>query len=134
AVLVITGAIQVWHLVVASAIQGTAFAFNMPTRQAFVAEIVSPTRLMNAVALNNAGMNMSRVVGPALAGTLIAVPMIGAGGIFALMAAMYIVVLLMLFQLPPGRPARAPRGGGLAELKAGLRYVGQRPTLRMLLA
>ncbi|MDI3338985.1 MAG: MFS transporter [Sphaerobacter sp.] len=133
ALLVLTGAIQVWHLVAASAVQGTAFAFNMPTRQAFIAEIVTPARLMNAIALNNAGMNMSRVVGPALAGALIAMPLVGPGGVFAVMAAMYVVVLLMLFLLPPGRPARAPRGGGLAELKAGLRYVARQPTLRMLL-
>ena len=134
AVLVITGNIEVWHLIAVSAVQGIAFAFNMPTRQAFVAEIVSPARLMNAIALNNAGMNMSRVVGPALAGALIAVTFIGAGGIFALMAAMYVIVVLMLFLLPPGRPARAPRGTGLSELKAGLRYVWQHPILRMLLA
>jgi MFS family permease len=64
AALVLAGVVEVWHLALIAAMQGLGFAFNMPARQAFVAQLVGRDRLMNAVALNNAGMNFSRVVGP----------------------------------------------------------------------
>lgn len=133
AILILTDSLQVWHLVAASAVQGTAFAFNMPSRQAFVAELVSKERLTNAIALNNAGMNLMRVIGPALAGMLIALPFIGPGGIFVLMAGMYVIAIMLIFRLPQGRPTRRVTSGGLSELIEGLRYVARHPVLRMLL-
>src|SRR5258708_2027950 len=64
ALLIYAGLIELWHLFVIALIQGTAFAFNMPARQALVADLVGPTDLSNAIALNNANQNLSRVLGP----------------------------------------------------------------------
>ena len=63
AVLGLTGSLQVWHIIVASFFQGAAFAFNMPARQAYIAELVPRAHLANAAALNNAGQNFCRVAG-----------------------------------------------------------------------
>lgn len=134
AVVVLTGTVQIWHLALAASIQGLAFSFNMPARQAFVAELVSRENLMNAIALNNAGMNLMRIIGPATAGALIAIPAIGAGGVFVFMASMYIIVLSTLIRLPKGSPGGSRRAGGLAQLREGVSYVMGHPLLRMLLA
>ena len=103
AVLGLTGHLQVWHVVASAFVQGAAFAFNMPARQAYIAELVARPQLANAAALNNAGQNLCRVAGPALAGMLMAVPWIGIGGAFLAMAGMYVLALAVLFRLP-GQP------------------------------
>src|SRR6266852_27521 len=107
AVLGITGNLQVWHAVASSFVQGAAFAFNMPARQAYIAELVARPQLANAAALNNAGQNFCRVAGPALAGMLMAIPAIGIGGAFLAMAGMYVLALAALFRLPGVRPPGA---------------------------
>jgi len=136
AVLAILGILQVWHLVVAGLIQGCAFAFNMPSRQALIGELVGPKLLRNAVALNNAGMNFNRIAGPSLAGMLLAVPFIGVGGVFTSMTALYLLVTASLFRLPKdAAPAQVgQRKGGWEELLDGLRYVRGSSTLLALLS
>lgn len=134
AVLSLLGLLEVWHLVALGLVQGAAFSFNMPARQAYIAELVGPGLLRNAVALNNAGMNLSRIAGPALAGGLLAMPAIGIGGVFVVMTAMYGIVLASLFRLPRGAP-RPPGlvAGGLEQLVEGLRYVRASPVLLALM-
>src|ERR1700730_4175574 len=113
AALGITGNLQVWHVIAGSFMQGAAFAFNMPARQVYIAELVTRPQLANAAALNNAGQNFCRVAGPALAGMLMAVPRIGIGGAFLSMAGMYIVALGALLRLPmTRRPGAGVRTGG----------------------
>ena len=108
AVLVLTGVVQIWHLMLISAMQGVGFAFNMPSRQAFVAQLVSREQLMNAVALNNSGMNFARVIGPTFAGLFIAT--IGPGEVYVLMAAMYAFVVFSLTRIPQaGNPVGSSR-------------------------
>ena len=63
--------VQFWHVFVIGLANGTLMAFNMPSRQAIVSDIVPERRLLNAVALNNSGMNLTRIVAPAAAGLLI---------------------------------------------------------------
>jgi MFS family permease len=122
AVLVLSGVIQIWQLMLISAMQGVGFAFNMPSRQAFVAQLVSRDRLMNAVALNNAGMNFSRVIGPSIAGLLIAV--IGPGEVYVLMVLMYAFVVFSLTRIPQsGAPVGTNRPPPLRSLADGLGYV-----------
>ena len=136
AVLIGTGLIQVWQLIVVTLIQGTAFAFNIPARQALIAEQVPPEDLANAVALYNAGVNFNRVAGPAIAGVLLTVPALGATGVFALMAALYAVVLVALLRLPSTAVTIDPRRAAesrLTRLSAGMRYVGAHPALRRLM-
>jgi MFS family permease len=138
AVLAISGWLQVWHLVVAGLVQGCAFAFNMPSRQALIGELVGPKLLRNAVALNNAGMNSNRVAGPSLAGILLSIPFFGVGGVFATMTALYGLVTLSLLRLPKSADvtptASGRRKGGWEELLDGLRYVRGSPTLVALLS
>jgi MFS family permease len=133
AALGMTGNLQVWHVVASSFVQGAAFAFNMPARQAYIAELVPGAQLANAVALNNAGQNFCRVAGPALAGMLMAFPRVGIGGAFLSMAGMYGFALAALFRLPVTR--RVHTGGGrAAHLIEGLRYVRSSPAIMTLIA
>jgi MFS family permease len=138
AVLAMTGNLQVWHIVASSFVQGASFAFNMPARQAYIAELVPRPQLANAAALNNAGQNFCRIAGPALAGMLMAVPRIGIGGAFLSMAGMYIVALAALFRLPtsgrPGAAATRTGGGSAAHLIEGLAYVRSSPAIMSLIA
>ena len=122
AVLVLTDVVQIWHLMLISAMQGVGFAFNMPSRQAFVAQLISRERLMNAIALNNAGMNFSRVIGPSIAGLFIAV--IGPGEVYVAMALMYAFVVYSLTRIPQsGAPVGTNRPPPLRSLADGLGYV-----------
>jgi len=124
AILVLTGVIQVWHLVFTSALQGIGFAFNMPSNQAFIAQLVSRKNLMNAIALQNTGHNFARVAGPSIAGALIGVSFVGAGGVFVLMSVMYAFVLINLLRIShAGEPTGANRPPPLAALRDGLRYI-----------
>src|SRR5438270_4449923 len=131
AVLGITNNLQVWHIVTASFVQGASFAFNMPARQAYIAELVSRPQLANAAALNNAGQNFCRVAGPALAGMLMAVPRIGIGGAFLSMAGMYAFAFGALFRLPSTQQTAASGRmlGSAAHLLEGLRYVRSSPAM-----
>ncbi len=124
AVVVLTGVVTIWMMTAVAFVMGTCFAFNMPARQSFVAEIISRKRLMKAIALNNAGMNMSRVVGPALAGFLIGKPWMGIGGIYVLMACMYAFVVLSLFRISDrGTSANVRKASGYRSLLDGLSYI-----------
>src|SRR5437879_5502815 len=94
-ILVATERIEYWHLVVSAAIQGMSFAVMMPTRQSWIPQLVSREGLTSALALNNAGMNASRVLGPSLAGVLIAVPWFGVRGVYFLRIIAFVWVLVL---------------------------------------
>ncbi len=87
ATLDLTGMIRFWHLMVIGAVNGSLMALNMPSRQSLVSDIIPVDKLMNAISLNNSGMNLSRIIGPALAGILII--FIDTAGTFYLIAACY---------------------------------------------
>ncbi|MDA0351519.1 MAG: MFS transporter [Chloroflexi bacterium] len=130
AVLVHLDIVQVWHLVVLSVLQGLIFAFNMPTRQAIIPEIVPEDQLPNAVALNSSGMNLNRVLAPSLAGLLLAWhPALA----FDLIAVFYGMAALMLLRLPSLAPAAKRSRSALADMVDGVRYVGANPALRSLI-
>ena len=133
-ILVLTDLIRIWHMTLVAFMMGTAFAFNMPARQAFVAELVGKDRLTNAVALNNTGMNMARVVGPAIAGALIGIAFIGIGGVYLIMTAMYAIVVLTISRLPDkGVQPGANSQKGLDSLVDGLRYIRNNSVLTALM-
>jgi MFS family permease len=132
--LALTDQLVIWHLYVLGAVQGTAFSFNMPARQAFVAELVPATLLRSAVTLSNASMNFARIAGPSIAGGLLAIPVVGVGGVFAAMSAMYGAVLVSLARLPERASNRAPGNTrGWDQLTAGLHHIRSTPTLVALL-
>src|SRR5205807_241508 len=92
--------IEYWHLLVSAAIQGVSFAVMMPTRQSWIPQLVRRDDLTSALALNNAGMNASRVIGPSLAGILIAVPWFGVKGVYFARILAFGWVLYTLLKIP----------------------------------
>jgi len=119
---VLAGLIQVWHLVALSVLLGLINAFDIPVRQAFVVEMVEKKEdLGNAIALNSSLVNGARLIGPSLAGLLIAV--VGEGVCFLINAASYLAVILAIgaMRLPPAK-ARENRKHVLHELREGFGY------------
>lgn len=134
AVLIQTDVIAVWQIFVMALVAGTVFAFNVPARQAWIPELVGQEKLMNAVALNSAAFTSTGIVGPGLAGGLIAVPFIGLTGVYYLMAGCYVVVVLLLLRTPGGAPTRGrERPSPVQDLVDGLRYVRRHSVLPILL-
>jgi len=130
--LTVTGFVQLWHVYVFAFLLGCVAAFDSPARQTFVAELVGDADLSNAVALNSTSFNAGRMIGPAVAGVLIAA--VGSGWAFLINAASFVAVLCALgclrtdeFHLK-SKALRAP--GDLIE---GFRYVWRRPDLKAIL-
>jgi MFS family permease len=130
--LTVAGVVELWHVYIFAFLFGCAAAFDAPVRQTFVAELVGDTDLHNAVALNSTSFNAARMVGPAIAGLVIA--SIGAGWAFLINGASFVAVLasLLLLRVSDLHPsARAHhRRGGFAE---GIRYVRGRADLTAIL-
>ena len=113
--------------------QGMATTIDNPTRQAFVSEMVGPEDLTNAVGLNSAMFNTARILGPAVGGVLIDV--IGVGTCFALNAVSFVAVIAGLTMMRSSDLFASPRAGrGKGQLREGLRYSWEEPTLRLVLA
>jgi MFS family permease len=123
AVLVATDAINLVEVFVLSGVLGVANALDQPTRQSFIAELVGPDDLSNAVALNSIQFNVARIAGPALGGVAIAV--IGVAGCLALNALSFVAVIGALLRMRPAlfytAPAR-PRGNVRSQLFDGMRF------------
>ncbi|MEX1827486.1 MFS transporter [Luteibacter sp. CQ10] len=131
-VLTVTGAVQLWQVDVFAFLSGCASAFDAPVRQTFVTELVGDADLPNAVALNSTSFNAARMVGPAVAGLLIA--SVGTGWAFVLDGISFVAVLASLFLLRTSSlhaNARAHRTRG--SLTEGFRYVWSRPDLKAIL-
>jgi MFS family permease len=130
AIMIQTGLIEFWMLVLAGAIQGAAFSFVGPTRQAFLGDLLERDRIGNAVVLQQLSMNSTRVIGPAVAGALIAIWFIGIGGVYWITFAGFLLAALTLLKLPPGNPApRDVQRSPLADLRDGMAYVRRRPSI-----
>lgn len=122
-------------LIGAAVLQGAGFSFLGPARMAFTGELVGRERLGNAVVLQQMSMNGTRVFGPSVAGLLIGIRFFGVGGVYVLTTVLMLVTLLNTSRLPAGRPsATGASGSPLAELADGVRYVGRRrPVLILVL-
>jgi MFS family permease len=134
AVLVAVDLISIPILFATGLVQGTLIAFNWPARQALMAELVPQSDLANAVALNNMAMNATRIVGPAIAGGLIA--LWGVEAAYFTQSFLYLFVLYFLVQLPPSTShvaGGATRGSISQEMAAGVRYIAGSPSLRLLM-
>jgi MFS family permease len=125
--------IQFWHIVVLATLLGTVTAVDMPARQAFVPEMVGRNKddLSNAIALNASVFNAARVVGPAVAGLLVAA--IGEAAAFGLNGATYVAVIagLLMMRLPPHESSSSGRTP-LLDIKDGISYVLRDPLKRVL--
>lgn len=131
-ILVLTGRAELWHVYVLAALLGVTSAVDSPARQTFVADLVPPESLPNAVGLNGANFNSARLIGPAAAGLLIAA--VGPGWVFVLNAASFIAPIVALLAmkraellvLPHARPGRG-------QLRAGFAYVRNRTDILVIM-
>lgn len=122
--------IQYWHLVASGFVQGLCFSIYMPARQSWIPSLVGEDELANAIALNNAGLNASRILGPSVAGLLIAVPWFNVNGVYYLRAVAFVWVLYSLLQVPIlGRPEHKRSDKVVEEMTAGMRYIALHETL-----
>jgi MFS family permease len=130
--LTVTGVVQLWHVYVFAFLLGCVTAFDAPARQTFVSDLVPESELSNAVALNSTSFNAARMVGPAVAGLVIA--SVGTGWAFLANAGSFAAVLGSLALLRTGElhsSRRAvPTSGSFAD---GFRYVWGRPDLKAIL-
>jgi len=131
-VLTIAGVIQLWHVYVLAFLSGSALALDAPVRQTFVAEMVGDEDLANAVALNSMSFNSAQMIGPAVAGLLIAD--VGIGWAFLLNGLSFAAVLIsMAFFRRSELRANARAHRAASGFLEGLRYVWGRPDLLAIL-
>jgi MFS family permease len=131
-VLTVTHAVQLWMIYLLAVLLGLNNSFENPVRQSFVLEMVGPEDLRNAVTLNSVMVNVARVIGPAVAGLIIAVG--GTGFCFLLNSASFVAVVYSLVTLDVSRlqPTK-PAGRHEGQLREGLAYVRATPVLSSIL-
>lgn len=130
--LVVTHSIHLWMIYGLMVALGLSMVVDTPTRQTFVMEMVGKDNLKNAVTLNSTMVNVARIVGPSIAGILIAT--VGIGECFLINATSYIAVLIALLIMRSEQlhsPPPVARAAG--QIRAGLRYILKTPTLRVTL-
>jgi MFS family permease len=134
AFLVLTNLIQIWQIYVVALVLGIVNAFDNPTRQAFVVEMVGPAQLQNAIALNSSLFNAARIIGPAVGGVVIST--VGIGQAFLLNGLSFIPVLAGLFMMRPAEffvGKKAAREKMFKQLGDGLRYAANTPDVLLTL-
>lgn len=131
ATLTLTHVVQVWHVIVLAALMGVVNAFDIPARQAFVVDMVAREDLINAIALNSSMFNGARVIGPAVAGIVVAV--IGEGWCFFANAVSFIAVIAGLLLMKNLRSRMAIEGSALENIIEGFRFVVQTGPIRALM-
>ena len=137
--LVVTGTVRIWHILLLVALLGVTQALDTPTRQAFVGEMVGREDLPNAIALNSSLVNMARVLGPGLGGVLIA--WLGVAPLFLLNAISFIAVIIGLIMIDqrglhalPGRQTDDQKLSTFQSLREGLFYVWHMPTVLLVIS
>jgi MFS family permease len=130
--LTLGGVVRVWEIFVLAALLGVVNAFDIPARQAFLVEMVGRESLMNAIAMNSSLVNAARVVGPAVAGLLVAA--IGEGWCFFVNGISYLAVLgcLLAMRLPARTPRERSRSAA-ADIIEGFRFIWRTGPIRALL-
>ena len=130
--LVVTHTVQLWHVFVCATLLGCGSAFDNPSRQAFVSEVVAREDVISAVSMNSASINIARLLGPGLAGLIITAWGTGPG--FLINAASFAAVLISLSRMRTSEMfivPRLPRAKG--QVREGIRYVRGRPDLMLVL-
>ena len=129
AVLVLTGSIEIWHLIILSFVNGSARAAQMPAGQALIPNLVPKRLLLNAIALSQAAMHGSRLLGPAAIVPLLATT--GAEGAFFLCSGFYVISLVQTLRISTASTGKADlKRGFVSNLMDGLVYVYKTPNLR----
>jgi MFS family permease len=130
-VLAVAGAAELWMVYGIALLTGVATAVDNPARQAFVSEMVPRERLANAVALNSASFNAGRLIGPGVAGLVIAASSTGIALLLNTLTFVAVLVALTLLRSSELRPAPMARGKG--AIKDGIRYVKSRPDIMLVM-
>ncbi|HWO73825.1 MAG TPA: MFS transporter [Dehalococcoidia bacterium] len=128
AAILFAGVLELWHLFAFTLITGVVWAFNNPVRQSIVPNLVPKRDLMNALALNSAGFNITRILGPALAGVILA--NLGGAENFSLQTLAYACVFLMVMRMTVPPMERANTVSISENLTEGMKYVWTHKTLR----
>jgi MFS family permease len=130
ALLVFTGVVQVWHVLAIAALRGVMLSVNLPTRQALLSDIVDREHLSNAIALNSATMNLTRIIGGSIGGLLITI--VGTAGVFLVNGLSFIILIvtLAMMTIPPLKVVA--RGSILRSIGEGLSYLRGHEVLRSL--
>src|ERR1035437_5842313 len=131
AFLTLSGTVRIWHIFVLSALLGVVNSFDIPARQSFIVGLVSKPDLMNAIALNSSMFNASRLVGPAIAGLLVA--SIGEGWCFFANGASYIAVIAGLLLMRVNTRRTLAAGSAAQQVIEGFRFVRRTAPIRALL-
>ena len=129
--LTLTHTVKVWHIFVLAALLGVVNAFDIPGRQSFLVDMVGRDDLMNAIALNSSMFNGARVIGPAIAGILVA--KIGEGWCFFVNGASYIAVIIGLLLMRVHCPRRSQSDSPVEDIIEGFRWVRHTGPIRSLL-
>ncbi len=123
--LTLSGHVELWHVYVFATLLGCVSAIDNPVRQTFVADMVPASRLPNAVALNSASFNAARLIGPGVAGLMIA--WVGTGWVFLINGISFVATIFALTQMRTRELRPAPRVvRDKGQIRAGLRYVRRR--------
>ena len=132
AALTLTHRVQVWHVFVLAALLGVVNAFDIPGRQSFLVDMVGKEDLMNAIALNSSMFNGARVIGPAVAGVLVA--RLGEGWCFFVNGVSYIAVIIGLMLMDVHAPPRVSgKGSPLEHMIEGFQFVSRTAPIRALM-
>jgi MFS family permease len=129
--LTLSGRVQVWHIFVLAALLGVVNSFDIPGRQSFLVDMVGKEDLMNAIALNSSMFNGARVIGPAIAGILVA--KIGEGWCFAANSLSYVAVIVGLILMNVRCAPRRSKHSPLEDITEGFRWVNRTKVIRALL-
>ncbi|MCJ7605777.1 MAG: MFS transporter, partial [Dehalococcoidales bacterium] len=121
-----------WILVASSAAQGTIFGLMMPSRASILPEIVGTEELMNAISLNNLGMNFFRIAAPAATGFIISAW--DFASVYYIMTALYFFSTIFLFWIPRVPPRSSQGRSTLGEIVEGLRYIKKETTIMLILS
>ena len=135
AAIIFSDNVEFWDFIWFGFFNGTVLALSMPARQAFVPEIIPERLIFTAMALNTTGWNLSRIIGPAVAGLLIAwlaggdkTSAYGVGIVYLVIASLYLFSALTVLKVDrPGKSQRRRDGDSLSDMKDGLRYVVAHP-------
>lgn len=135
ATIIFSGNVKFWDFIWFGFFNGTVLALSMPARQAFVPEIIPERLIFTAMALNTTGWNLSRIIGPAFAGLLIAwlaggdkTSTYGVGIVYVVIACLYLFSALTVLKVDrPGKTQRNRDGDSWSDMREGLRYVLEHP-------
>ena len=132
-VLILTDQVAIPWLIASTFVLGAVFAFIAPARQAWIGELLPGEALPNGIALQQIAMTATRIVGPFLAGGLIALSFVGTGGTYLFMGGLFAIVVATLGQLPPTQSRAKGTGPSvLGDFKLGVSHLTERPPLLLL--